>query len=59
MHRQIQDRFTSYRLNVMASQMIELTRVNSSIEVEELIDFNVNQGSLDYKINSNTKIYSG
>ena len=28
-------------------------RANSNNEVEELIDFNVNQGSLDYKVNSN------
>ena len=45
----------SYRLNAMASQMTELVRVNSNNEVEELIDLNVNQGSLDYKINSNVQ----
>ena len=28
-------------------------RTNSNNEVEELIDFNVHQGSLDYKVNSN------
>ena len=38
-------------LNAMASQMIDLTRVNSNYEVDELIDFNVNQGSLYYKVN--------
>ena len=53
------DRFTRYRLNAMASQMIELARANSNNEVEELIDFNVSQGSLDCKVNStyNTRIY--
>ena len=45
----------SYRLNAMASQMTELVRANSNNEVEELIDLNVNQGSLDYKINSNVQ----
>ena len=45
----------SYRLNVMASQMIELIRANNNSKVEELIDFNVNQGSLDYKDNSNVQ----
>ena len=30
-------------------------RANSNNEVEELIDFNVNQGSLDYKVNLNTQ----
>ena len=38
----------------MASQMIQLARANSN-EVEELIDFNMNKGSLDYKVNSNIK----
>ena len=33
--------------------MIELARENSNNEVKELIDFNVNQGILDYKVNSN------
>ena len=45
----------SYRLNAMACQMTELVRANSNSEVEELIDLNVNQGSLDYKINSNVQ----
>ena len=45
----------SYRLNAIASQMIELTRANNNSKVEELIDFNVNQGSLDYKDNSNVQ----
>ena len=45
----------SYRLNAMASQMTELVRANNNNEVEELIDLNVNQGSLDYKINSNVQ----
>ena len=45
----------SYRLNAMASQLTELVRANSNNEVEELIDLNVNQGSLDYKINSNVQ----
>ena len=45
----------SCRLNTMASQMIELARSNSNNEVKELIDFNVNQGSLDYKVNSNVQ----
>ena len=45
----------SYRLNAMASQMTELVRANSNNEVEELIDLNMNQGSLDYKINSNVQ----
>ena len=53
--RQIRDRFMSYRLNAIASQMIELTRANNNSKVEELIDFNVNQGSLDYKDNSNVQ----
>ena len=39
----------------MASQIIELARANSNKEVEELIDFNVNQGSLDYKVNLNVQ----
>ena len=39
----------------MASQMIELARANSNKEVEEPIDFNVNQRSLDYKVNSNVQ----
>ena len=33
--------------------MIELARENSNNEVKELIDVNVNQGILDYKVNSN------
>ena len=45
----------SYRLNAIASQVIELTRANNNSKVEELIDFNVNQGSLDYKDNSNVQ----
>ena len=39
----------------MVSQMIELARSNSNNEVKELIDFNVNQGSLDYKVNWNVQ----
>ena len=35
--------------------MIELARANSNNEVEEMIDFNMNQGSLDYKVNSNVQ----
>ena len=42
MGRQIRDSFTSYRLNAKTNQIIELARVNSNNEVEELIDFNVN-----------------
>ena len=38
MERQIRDRFMSYRLSVMTSQMIELVKVNSNNEMEELID---------------------
>ena len=36
-------------------------RANSNNEREELIYFNINQGSLDYKVNSNnnTRIYCG
>ena len=51
-----------YRLNAMASQMITVSkRANSNNEREELIYFNINQGSLDYKVNSNnnTRIYCG
>ena len=55
MERQIRDRLTSYRLNAMTSQMIELANLNSDNEVEELIDFHVNEGSLDYKVNSNVQ----
>ena len=39
----------------MTSLMIELARVNSNNEVEELTDFNVNRGSLDYKVYSNVQ----
>ena len=39
----------------MPSQMIELARANRNNEVEELIDFNVNQVSLNYKVNSNAQ----
>ena len=35
--------------------MIELARANSNNEVEGLIDFNLNQGNLDYKVNSNVQ----
>ena len=36
-------------------------RANSNNKREELIYFNINQGSLDYKVNSNnnTSIYCG
>ena len=53
--KEIQGRFTSCRLNTMASQMIELARANSNNEMEEQIDFNVNWGSLDYNVNSNVQ----
>ena len=55
LERQIRDRLTSYRLNTMTSQMIELANLNSDNEVEELIDFHVNKRSLDYKVNSNVQ----
>ena len=55
LERQIRDRLTSYRLNTMTSHMIELANLNSDNEVEELIDFHVNERSLDYKVNSNVQ----
>ena len=55
LERKIQDRFTSYRLNTIPSQMIELPRVNSNNEEKELIGFNRNQGGLDYKVNLNVQ----
>ena len=55
LERKIQKTFASYRLNSIPSRMIELSKVNRSNEVKELIDFNVNKGSLDYKVNSNVQ----
>ena len=55
LERKIQYRFASFRLNAIPSQMIELSKVNSRNEVKELIDFNVNQGSRNYKVNSNVQ----